>query len=234
MSAAKIASDHDKPDGLTIVPPADVRSFLSALPIADLHGVGPVSAKALSEMGIHTIGDLAEADIESIESRFGERGRELHNRARGIDDRDVTERPEPKSLSRETSFGEPESDFRRVEQQVMALARAVTSRVEQNGALYRTAGVKVVTPPYDVHTREYTFSGPINESDLLRETARSLLEEFDGETIRKVGVSVSNLSFPDNEQSDLDTWEESDEQRNGEGPKTRIGQVPLEAFTQEE
>ncbi|MFB6154066.1 MAG: DNA polymerase IV [Halodesulfurarchaeum sp.] len=206
MSAAKIASDHDKPDGLTVVPPSDLQSFLADLPIADLHGVGPVSESAFHDIGVETIGELAETDIDTVVDRFGERGRELHRRARGLDDRAVTERGLPKSLSRESSFGEHETDFDAVNEQAKALARAVASRAQRKGALYQTIGVKVVTPPYDVNTRERSLPGPVDEPGLLEETALDLLGEFEGEEIRKVGVRVSNLSFSEEDQADLEAW----------------------------
>ena len=78
MSAAKIASDHDKPDGLVVVPPGEVREFLAPLDVAALHGVGPVTARELGGMGIETAGDLAASDPEVLVERFGTRGRELH------------------------------------------------------------------------------------------------------------------------------------------------------------
>ncbi len=231
MSAAKIASDHDKPDGLTVVPPEELESFLSPLPIEDLHGVGPVSAGEFHDIGIETIGDLADADLEPIESRFGERGRELHFRARGIDDREVEKRGKPKSLSRETSFGEPVTDPGELREQIEALARAVTERAERKNALYRTIGIKVVTPPFDVNTRERSLSGPIHEPELVRETALDLVEEFEGTPVRKVGVRVSNLSFAENEQADLQSWDEPgkrSEPSERDGPVK--GQVRLGNF----
>ncbi|MFB6113634.1 MAG: DNA polymerase IV [Halodesulfurarchaeum sp.] len=233
MSAAKIASDHDKPDGLTVVPPDELEDFLADLPIEDLHGVGPVSASAFRELDIATIGDLADADIETIEDRFGDRGRELHNRARGIDDRTVTERGRPKSLSRETSFGDPVSDWDVLSEQVTALSRAVSSRVDRKDVLYQTVGIKVVLPPYDVKTRERTFGGPIDEPDLLRETALELLDEFEGESVRKVGVRVSKLSFSENEQSDLDSWTDRTDSSDTGRSYPRRGQVSLERFAPE-
>ncbi|MFW5922120.1 MAG: DNA polymerase IV [Halodesulfurarchaeum sp.] len=208
MSAAKIASDHDKPDGLTVIPPAELRDFLDPLPIEDLHGVGPKSAATFHDLGIDTIGDLAAADLEAITDRFGERGRDLHFRARGIDEREVESRGRPKSLSRETSFGEPIADPERAREQIDALARAVASRATEKGALYRTIGIKVIQPPYELNTRERSLSGPVDEPELVRETAQSLFDEFAGDRVRKLGVRVSKLSFADNEQAGLGDWSE--------------------------
>jgi DNA polymerase IV (DinB-like DNA polymerase) len=207
MATAKIASDHDKPDGLVVVEPGEVRAFLAPLDVAELHGVGPVTARELREMGIETAGDLAAADRGDLEDRFGERGAELYRRARGEDQREVTPRGRPKSLSRESAFTEATDDEGAKRERVRTLAEAVADRASRKGALYRTIGVKAVTPPYDVNTRAKSLPGPVDEPELVEEVALDLLEEFEGEAVRKVGVRVSNLSFAEGEQASLgDAW----------------------------
>nr|WP_148294566.1 DNA polymerase IV [Halarchaeum acidiphilum] len=203
MSTAKIASDHDKPDGLVVVPPDEVEAFLAPIDVADVHGVGPVRARELREMGIETAGDLAAADPYELTDRFGERGRELHERALGRDDRPVEPTGDPKSLSRESAFDGAIDDHARVREQALTLADAVSDRARRRDALYRTIGVKVVTPPYDVHTRARSLPGPVDEPDLVRDVADDLLAEFADERVRKVGVRVSNLSFTADEQAKL-------------------------------
>ncbi|GGL58459.1 DNA polymerase Y family protein [Halocalculus aciditolerans] len=207
MSTAKLASDADKPDGLVVVPPGEVEDFLRPIDIADVHGVGPVRAREFRAMGIETAGDLADADPYELVERFGERGRELYDRARGRDPRPVEPRGKPKSLSRESAFPEPTDDTERIREQVRALADAVAERATQKDALYRTIGIKVVTPPYDVNTRADSLPGPVDDPDLLRDTALDLLTEFDGERVRKVGVRVSKLSFTSGEQASLTGFE---------------------------
>ncbi len=210
MATAKIASDHDKPDGLVVVRPDEVEDFLAPLPIEELHGVGPVTAQDLRERGIETVGDLAAADPAEIEADRGERGRELVRRARGIDDREVTPKGRPKSLSRESAFTESTADPAEKRERVRTLANAVADRARRKDALYRTIGVKVVTPPFDVNTRERSLPGPVDEPDLVEEVALDLLGEFEDESVRKVGVRVSNLSFDDADQANLDAWKGSE------------------------
>jgi DNA polymerase IV (DinB-like DNA polymerase) len=208
MSAAKIASDHDKPDGLVVIEPGEVRKFLAPLDVAEIHGVGPVTARALREMGIETAGDLADADRAALEDRFGERGAEMYRRARGEDDREVTPTGKPKSLSRESAFTEATDDDERKRDQILTLAEAVADRASRKGAMYRTIGVKAVTPPYDVNTRAKSLPGPVDDPELVEEVALDLFEEFAGVEVRKVGVRVSNLSFAAGEQASLgDGWE---------------------------
>jgi len=238
-SAAKIASDHDKPDGLVVVRPGEVREFLAPLDVEEVHGIGPVTAAELRGMGVETAGDLAEADPDVIEDRFGDRGLEVHRYARGEDDRPVEPVGDPKSLSRESAFAEATSDDERKRERVLGLATAVAERAARQDALYRTIGIKVVTPPYDVNTRARSLPGPVEDPDLVREIALDLLREFEGDRARKLGVRVSNLSFADEAQASLESWdgEESagDEGGRSPGPSTptrrsQDRQLSLEEF----
>jgi len=206
MSAAKVASDHDKPDGLVVVPPEELREFLAPLDVEDVHGVGPVTARALRDRGIETAGDLAGADRDALVDAFGERGGELHDRARGHDHREVTPRGDPKSFSRESAFGDPVTDADPKREQVRTLAAAVADRARREGALYRTIGVKAVEPPFDVSTRERSLPGPVDDPDLVTDAALDLFAEFADVPVRKVGVRVANLSFTDRDQPSLDSF----------------------------
>ncbi|QFU83868.1 DNA polymerase IV [Natronorubrum aibiense] len=218
MSAAKIASDFEKPDGLTVVEPGEVRDFLAPLEVELLHGVGPVTARELREMGLETAGNVAAADPEPLVERFGERGQELHDRARGDDDRRVEPKGEPKSFSRESAFADPVSEPDPKYDQIETLAVAVADRARREGALYRTIGVKAVTPPYDVNTRERSLPGPVDDPDLVGRIARDLFTEFETEPVRKLGVRVANLEFAAADQASLDSWGgDGDSQRTDGG-----------------
>ena len=232
MSVAKIASDHDKPEGLVVVNPASVTDFLDPLPLGDLHGVGPVTASVLAENGLETIGDVARTDRDVLAEDFGDRGRELHNRANGIDRRPVTPRGDPKSLSRESAFGEPTADMSVIQDQVQHLGQAVAQRATDRGATYRTIGIKVVTPPFEIHTRERSLPGPVDDPALIVEVAQSLLGEFTDERIRKVGVRVSNLSFTAGDQTALDKWDTGTGNTEWEGH--RGSQARLSRFSRDE
>ncbi len=207
MSAAKIASDFDKPDGLTVVRPGKVESFLAPLEVELLHGVGPVTARELRSMGLETAGDVAAADPKPLEDRFGERGRELYERARGEDDRRVEPRGEPKSFSRESAFAEAVEDPEPKYELIETLAAAVADRATREGALYRTVGVKAVLPPFEVNTRERSLSGPVDDPELVDRIARDLFTEFETEPVRKLGVRVANLEFTGADQASLDGWD---------------------------
>ena len=216
MSAAKVASDADKPDGLVVVPPGSVEAFLAPLPTAALHGVGPVTERALAERGIETAGDVADADPETLAEAFGDRGRALVRRARGEDDREVTPRGLPKSLSRESSLPRT-TDEERKRETVYALAGDVARRARERGCLYRTIGIKAVLPPFDVNTRARSLPGPVDDPELVEEVALELLSEFADDEVRKLGVRVSNLDFSEGDQATLGGFEGSDGGEGAEG-----------------
>jgi len=206
MTTAKLASDADKPDGLVVVEPGAVRAFLEPMDVADLHGVGPVTARELRSMELETAGDVAAAAESTLLDAFGERGRDIHAQARGEDDREVEPRGRPKSLSSESAFVEATDDPAEKRRKVRALADQVTQRAAAAGVLYKTICIKVVRPPFDVSTRAQSLSGPVEDPDLLEAVALDLLSEFEEATVRKLGVRVSNLSFADREQASLDAW----------------------------
>ncbi len=214
MSAAKVASDADKPDGLVVVPPGTVASFLAPLPTAALHGVGPVTERALADLGIETAGDVAAADPETLAAELGDRGRELSRRARGEDEREVTPRGLPKSLSRESSLpATADADEKR--ETVAALAADVARRARERGCLYRTIGIKAVEPPFDVNTRARSLPGPVDDPDLVESVALDLLDEFDDDRVRKLGVRVSKLDFAESDQATLTGFEAGEDGDRG-------------------
>lgn len=235
MAVAKIASDHDKPEGLVVVPPDTVQSFLRPLPIESLHGIGPKTAARLRDNSVEDIGDLATTDPDWLGKRFGERGWELYRRANGIDRRAVEPRGDPKSLSRESAFEEPVSSWDEIEQSVIELAEAVAARASERGATYRTIGIKVVEPPFSINTRERSLPGPVDDPAIVVSISCELLEEFAETTVRKIGVRVSNLSFAAGEQVDLDTWDSSRTVSSDPNRKptqySNRGQLSLGAFS---
>jgi DNA polymerase IV (DinB-like DNA polymerase) len=235
MSAAKVASDHDKPDGLVVVEPGGVADFLAPLDVEAIHGVGPVRARELRRDGIETAGDLAAADPGAMAERFGVRGRRLVERARGDDDRAVEPRGEPKSLAQESAFANPTADADRQRERVASLADALADRARERGVLFRTVGLKVVTPPFDVSTRSRSLPGPVDEYALIERVALDALDAFDAGPVRKLGVRIANLEFTDREQGRLDGW--SDGTTGGDRPDggrtthdRRSRQSSLDAF----
>ena len=194
---AKIASDLRKPDGLVIVNPDGVASFLADLPIERLWGAGRKAVARFERLGVRTIGEVATLPIKRLERQFGQSlARHFHELARGIDPREVVPDYERKSIGRETTFLEDVQDRRRVEQALLTLVEDVTQRLRKHGVLADTITVKLRTADFLTVTRQARVSVPADTTDTLLPVAHRLLAkaDFTGLPIRLVGVSASIAS----------------------------------------
>ena len=206
MSAAKVASDWNKPDGITVVPPESLVNFLDPLDVEDVHEVGPKTAKQLQKMGMTTAGDIAEADVSKLRKKLGSRGKKIYRYARGEDDREV-EPTEPRdSFMRDESFSEPISDWGEKRGVIKQLGQEAAERAIDEGGLFQTIGIKVIMPPFDKYRREQSLSGPTDDPDVVQDVAMNLLREFSNNSVRKLGVSVSNINYSGQRQTGLDDW----------------------------
>jgi DNA polymerase-4 len=204
---AKIASDWHKPDGLFIIQPENVETFLSPLPVGRLPGVGKVTEKTLETMGIQTVEDLRGRDLAALEGHFGRYGVRLHGLARGIDDSEVFPNRPTKSISAEDTFehdallGETESVIRRLAEKVWAASR-------KESRIARTVVLKLKTSEFNILTRNHTPCSPPSSCEELAAIALLLRERANlgpQQRFRLVGVGLSNFREPDgaSEQSDL-------------------------------
>lgn len=194
-SVAKIASDQDKPDGLTVVPPGGEAAFLAPLPISDLWGVGPKTADRLRGAGIETIGDLAERPLPWLVDRFGSRGEVFWQLARGIDDREISRDRETKSISSETTFAEDIGDLARLRAVVGEQSSSVAKRLIEHGFRARTVQIKLRLSDFTTFTRQRTLSAPTDDGGVIERTALALLDEQVSPVrrFRLIGVGVSGL-----------------------------------------
>ena len=195
MSVAKIASDQNKPDGLTVVPPGKEAAFLAPLPISDLWGVGPKTADRLRGAGLKTIGDLADRPLPWLIDRFGSRGEWFWQLARGLDDRDVSLEHETKSISSEMTFAEDIGDEARLAAVIGEQSANVAQRLTEQGFRARTVQVKLRLSDFTTFTRQRTLSSPTSDADLIERTALALLREqlSPVRRFRLLGVGVSGL-----------------------------------------
>ncbi len=194
---AKIASDFDKPDGLTIVKPHQVQSFLDPLPVRRLHGVGPVTEGALRELRVTTIADLRALEPEALSRRFGRHGRRLRDCARGIDERPVRTNRRRKSLGHERTYETDLGSLEEMDAEVCDLSERVASGLAERGVLARTITVKVRYPDFKTLTRSRTLETPTASAEIIGATARELLRLTDAEArrARLLGVAGSNLEY---------------------------------------
>jgi len=192
---AKIASDFDKPDGLTVVRPARVQAFLDPLPVRRLHGVGPATERALLEMKVQTIADLRALPVEALAERFGKHGRVLHEFARGIDERPVETHQERKSLGTENTYAEDLTDLAAMEAEVDRMAQEVADSLGRSGFAGCTVTLKVRYEDFTTVTRSRTFAVPVHDRVTIALCARDLLRRTEAprRPVRLIGVTASNL-----------------------------------------
>ena len=195
---AKIAADIQKPDGLTLVRPEEVESFLSPLPVRRLVGVGKKTEKKLETLGVRTVGQLARLDVQRLIEVFGRKlGTYFHNASLGIDDEPVQERSEPESVSRISTLKEDTRDLAVILDEAYRLCGNVHARLLNLGLLYRSVSIYLVAGDLSVHSRSKTFENPTSDLETFKKTVKELYEKFLGESdveARRVGVKVSNLT----------------------------------------
>jgi len=198
---AKIASDFVKPDGLTVVEQEHVREFLAPLQVKKIPGVGQKTEAILGTMGIETINQLASCDMQKLVAQFGKYGWRLHQAANGIDDSEVDEKWERKSLSRETTLDEHTKDRELIYCCIEELAEKVHKNLLAEGFVFKTVAIKVKFDDFTVHTRAKTFKSFHSDLNTLRKTAKDLVGVFIGEKgkekgkkLRLEGVRVSHVS----------------------------------------
>lgn len=192
---AKIASDFQKPDGVTAVKEEDVERFLSPLPVRRLLWVGRKTEQKLKRIGIKTIGDLAGHNPTVLAERFGVMGAQLHLMAHGIDRSKVEEGTEVKSISRDLTFEEDTSDFDFVLETLDKLSEEVHRDVVAQNLRFKTVTVKVRYENFETHTHGKTLPFITNRLQDLQKTARELVHQYlkPERKIRLIGVRVSNL-----------------------------------------
>ena len=192
---AKIASDSCKPDGLKVVPPARVRSFLDPLPVRRLHGVGPATERALAAMGVATVAQLRVVPLRDLLVRFHSHGRTLHEYAHGVDERRVEPFHERKSLGTENTYRRDLSGLAPMDEQLDAMAREVATGLVRRDIAACTVTLKVRYPDFTTVTRSHTVRIPTADVGRIGATAKALLRRTDAARsgVRLLGVSVSTL-----------------------------------------
>lgn len=195
---AKVASDRDKPGGLTVVPPGEEARFLAPLPVRVLWGVGPVTGARLAEMGVITVGDLAKLPENELQARFGRHGAGMFRQARGIDRRPVVVEREAKSVSQETTFSRDLRDVDELEQRLRRLSAGVARRLERSELAAETVAVKLRYGDFSTLTRQMTLAVPTSDENVIYETALVLFRRAwqHGRPVRLLGVAGRHLSPP--------------------------------------
>ena len=192
---AKIASDMQKPDGLTIIVEDDIQSRIWPLSVRKLWGIGPKTEAYLKEMGIQTIGDLAYLPLDRMIEEFGQSyGSYLYEASRGIDESPLVTHWEPKSISRETTFQRDVDNWQIIAKTLAELTKEVVINMKEEGYQGRTVTLKIRFSDFKTYTRAKTLHRHTDSEDEIRKAAFDCLRRIElTKKVRLIGVRVSHL-----------------------------------------
>jgi len=192
---AKIASDLNKPNGLTILTEQDIKTKIWPLAARKLPGVGPKTEQRLTDLGIETIGDLAEAPVTLLVNQFGPaQGVYLHRAAHGIDDSPLITHWQPKSSSREVTFQHDIGDREVLLNTLHALVREVLAHLRADGFRCRTVTVKIRFSDFETHTREQTLASPTDQPAVIEQAALHCFQRILlNKRVRLIGIRLGDL-----------------------------------------
>lgn len=193
---AKLASDHRKPDGLTVITPERGAAFVAALPVARFHGIGPVTAARMERLGIVTGADLRAWPLPALEAEFGSSGHWYWRIARGIDERTVTPDRPYKSVSAERTFDEDLRDPDELAAQLARIAGFAWERIRRADVRGRTVTLKVKFGDFTQVTRSRSFPQPLAGEEDFAAAGQALLRSLHplAKGIRLLGLGLHNLA----------------------------------------
>ena len=199
---AKIASDIQKPDGLTIVPEGKVKEFLGPLPIEKLWGVGERTRKTLAHLGVETIGDLGRVPLELLDRKMGKHGLHLSLLAQGVDEREVETERQVKSIGHEETYREDILDMTMARRVLLSLATKVAKRLRGHGFVGKTVTLKVKYHDFVQITRSVTLQEPTDDGREIFQSCCDLLSKTEASKrpVRLFGISLSQLDLADKER----------------------------------
>ena len=193
---AKLASDMDKPDGLTVIRPGDVDRVLPPLPIGKIWGIGPKTAERLAGIGVRTIGDLRKLDSDVLAHRLGTDAEHYRRLAFGLDDRAVTPDDQAKSIGHEQTFGQDLADPEAVRRVMLEQSEQVSARLRRHGLFARGVTVKIRYGDFQTVTRAKKLDTPADTTQPIWLAARELFDTWAREfkPVRLIGVTATRLT----------------------------------------
>lgn len=194
---AKIASDMDKPDGLTFIGPSKIEAFMEKLTVEKFHGVGKVTAAKMKAMGLHTGGDLKKLSEAEMMKRFGKPGKFYYQIVRGIDNRPVQPDRETKSVSVEDTYQEDLTAKEAMLPELATLCERLAERLQRHNLKGRTITVKFKFHDFTIMTRSLSLPILINDKENITGTIKTIIENapLEEKRVRLLGVGMSNFGL---------------------------------------
>jgi DNA polymerase-4 len=198
LKRIKEQGEAKPPNAVTVVGYGEEAAFLKPLPADMLWGVGPKTSKRLSELGMHTIGDIARWPESELIRLFGENGRDLARHSKGIDDRPIATEHETKSISQEITFSRDVRDDKVLEKTLLEQSAEVARQLRKNDLAGKTIKLKIRWPDFTTLTRQTTLNNPTSQEDEIARAALALLKTVrkPNQAVRLIGVGVSGLGAP--------------------------------------
>lgn len=196
---AKIASDMNKPDGLTFIGPSSIEVFMEKLPVEKFFGVGKVTANKMKSQGLHTGFDLKQLTENDLIKNFGKTGKFFYQIVRGIDTREVQPHRETKSVGAEDTFSYDLETVEEMREQLSKIAAIIANRLQNHNMKGRTITLKLKFHDFKQITRSQSFPELVSNQDFIERTAITLLNQLDltGKKVRLLGISLSNFHPPE-------------------------------------
>ncbi len=195
---SKMASDFQKPDGLTVVPPQKVEEFLESLKIRDIPGIGKKTEQKLSQMNLETIGDLKKLDVFTLNKEFGRKsGTYIFNSVRGVDDEPVKKREATIQFSKIVTLKKDSKELEFLSQNLEEICKELHQVVQKNNKMFKSVGIQFIQSDLSNKTKSRMLKNPTEGFEELNKNAQQLLREAlvdQQNTIRRLGVKVSELS----------------------------------------
>jgi DNA polymerase-4 len=218
---AKIASDLDKPNGLTVISPGQMPGFINTLVVEKVPGVGQQARKILSSLGIATLGQVRNCPQSVLIKKLGKFGHRLMALSRGEDDAPVTPHSEAKSISTETTLSQNTLDRELLSGYLLSQSQSVARQLRRKQVRSRTITLKIKTADFKLFSRSRTVSRPIQSAERIYQVALELFNQFSlTQAVRLIGVGAGALRpastpvqaslFPDNRQARDHKWEKVD------------------------
>lgn len=200
---AKIASDMNKPKGMTVVLPVQTENFMRQLPLRKIHGIGPVTEQRLAKAGLKTCCEVWPYSLAELTDKIGNMAEWLYERSRGIDLRPVETNWIRKSMGQEETFSTDILDLHVLRSELASIARALASDLQESKLKGRTITLKVKYADFKRITRSHSLQNVTNEESILLQVAAELLlaTEAGQQKIRLLGISVSNFARAGKEES---------------------------------
>lgn len=207
---AKISSDSNKPDGITLVKPERVKQFLAALLVSRLPGVGKKTSKRLNNLGINTIGDLSKYNIQKLIDVFGKNlAVYFHNASIGLNSDKVHESIDAESISRISTLKENTRDLTMLLEKTNELISSIHKDIANRNLKFKRIGIIAIMTDLTVHSKSKTLINYSNQLDLLKKTVKVLMNSFlvDSEKeIRRIGVKISQFILDEKKQKQLSSY----------------------------